>query len=65
MMKTKEKSNMENNSGGVGFLGLLTIVFIVLKLVGIITWSWWAVLAPIWVPISMVIIVFALALLID
>ena len=37
-------------SGGVGFLGLLTIVFIVLKLTGNIAWSWWWVLAPIWIP---------------
>lgn len=35
-------------SGGVGFLGLLTIAFIVLKLTGFIDWSWWAVTAPLW-----------------
>ena len=41
---------MENSSsGGIGFLGLLAIVFITLKLVGTITWSWWWVLAPIWI----------------
>lgn len=37
-----------NNSGGIGFIGLLTIIFIVLKLVGTITWSWWWVLSPLW-----------------
>ena len=35
-------------SGGIGFLGLLTILFIGLKLTGHINWSWWWVLAPIW-----------------
>ena len=44
---------MENNSksagGGVGFCGLLTIAFIVLKLCGIIKWSWLWVLSPIWI----------------
>lgn len=35
-----------SSSGGVGFFGLLTIVFIVLKLTGFITWSWWWVLSP-------------------
>jgi len=35
-------------SGGIGFLGLLTIVFITLKLTGVIAWSWWWVLAPLW-----------------
>ena len=33
---------------GPNFLGLLTIVFITLKLTGYITWSWWWVLAPLW-----------------
>lgn len=35
-------------SGGIGFSGLLTIVFIVLKLCHVIDWSWWWVLSPIW-----------------
>lgn len=38
------------NSGGIGFLGLLTIVFITLKLTGVINWSWWWVLSPILIP---------------
>lgn len=37
--------------GGISFGGLLTIVFIVLKLTGYITWSWVWVLAPLWIPI--------------
>lgn len=36
-------------SGGVGFTGLLTIAFIVLKLCGVIAWSWWWVLSPLWI----------------
>lgn len=36
------------SSGGVGFLGLLTLLFIGLKLAGVINWSWWWVLAPLW-----------------
>ena len=39
-------------SGGIGFFGLLTIVFIVLKLLGVITWSWVWVLSPLWISIS-------------
>jgi hypothetical protein len=34
----------------VGFLGLLAIVFTALKLAGSITWSWWWVLSPLWLP---------------
>ena len=36
-----------SSSGGVGFCGLLTIVFITLKLLGVIDWSWWLVWSPI------------------
>jgi len=34
-----------------GFPGLLAIAFIVLKLTGYITWSWWWVTSPLWIPI--------------
>ena len=37
------------SSGGIGFVGLLTIVFIALKLTGVIGWSWWWVLSPLWI----------------
>lgn len=33
----------------VGFLGLLTLLFITLKLLGVVTWSWLAVLSPLWI----------------
>lgn len=40
--------NDNNTSGGsgIGFIGLLTIVFITLKLLGVIKWSWLWVLSP-------------------
>ena len=41
--------NSSVSSGGIGFCGLLTIVFIVLKLLGKITWSWLWVLSPLWI----------------
>jgi hypothetical protein len=44
-------SNTSTNSGGIGFLGLLTLVFIVLKLTAVIAWSWLWVLSPLWMPI--------------
>lgn len=37
------------SSGGIGFAGLLTIAFIILKLMGIIKWSWLWVLSPLWI----------------
>lgn len=47
---------MENKSSGIGFLGLLAIVFIVLKLTKVIAWSWLWVLSPIWIPALLVVI---------
>lgn len=44
--------NKETNTtvtGGIGFCGLLTIVFIVLKLLNKISWPWIWVLAPLWI----------------
>jgi hypothetical protein len=40
-------------SGGIGFTGLLTILFIALKLTGIIHWSWFWVLLPILLSIGL------------
>lgn len=47
--------------GGIGFLGMLTILFIGLKLAGFITWPWWVVLVPLWGPLVLVVL-FVLAL---
>lgn len=40
---------MESKSGGIGFVGVLTAVFVGLKLAKVIDWSWWWVLSPIWI----------------
>lgn len=45
-----KNSSKGSAAGGVGFCGLLAIAFIVLKLTGVIAWSWWWVLAPLWIP---------------
>ena len=54
-------SSSNSSSGGIGFCGLLAIVFIVLKLVGVISWSWVWVLAPLWIPISIAVVFFIIA----
>jgi len=45
---------MSNNSSssGIGFTGLLTIVFVTLKLTNYIDWSWWWVLSPLWISVA-------------
>jgi hypothetical protein len=54
----------QTTTGGIGFPGLLTILFIGLKLMGVISWSWWWVLAPLWVTgLLVIVVVVALAAL--
>lgn len=48
------------SSGGIGFCGLLAILFIALKLTGYITWSWLWVLSPIWLPFAIVLAIAAI-----
>lgn len=48
-------TNTTNTAGGMGFLGWLTLIFIVLKLTGYIAWSWLWVLSPLWIPFAFVI----------
>ena len=59
-------SNSSNSgaSGGISFCGLLTIVFIVLKLCGVISWSWVWVLSPLWISFSLAVIIIAIVLLV-
>ncbi len=54
-------SKNDSQSGGISFLGLLTIVFITLKLVGVISWSWWWVLSPFWLPLAIVALIYIIA----
>ena len=50
--------NNSSNGGGISFGAVLGIVFIVLKLVGVINWSWLWVLSPIWISILLVILIY-------
>lgn len=49
---------------GPTFLELLTIVFIVLKLTHKIEWSWIWVLAPTWIPIALLAVIFAVCIIV-
>ncbi len=51
-------TNNNSNGGTIGFPAILALVFIVLKLIGKITWSWWWVLSPIWIPVTLLILGF-------
>lgn len=43
---------------GFGFTGILTIIFVLAKIFNKITWSWWWVFSPIWLPIATIIGIF-------
>lgn len=57
-------NNGNNNNSGITFFGLLAVAFIVLKLTGTIQWSWWAVLAPLWVPAVVIVVIAVVIVLI-
>lgn len=48
------------SGGGLGLASVLTIIFIVLKLVGVINWSWWWVLSPLWINAILVAVIFVI-----
>ena len=68
-------SNSNNNDnrgttigGGLNILGVVEIVFIILKLLGIINWSWWIVLIPLWIDLGitlLVILIIIVAIIMD
>ena len=49
--------NNNTSSGGMSFVGVLTLIFVVLKLIGVINWSWVAVLSPLWIALIIDIII--------
>ena len=49
-----------SSSSGIGFAGLLTVAFIVLKIIGKIDWSWWWILAPLWISGLVALVVFGI-----
>lgn len=59
-MGSKEKAS----GGGLGIGGVLAVVFIVLKLVGVIDWSWVWVLAPIWISAGLVLLLILCAVIV-
>jgi len=56
-------STSSSSSSGIGFVGLLTIVFITLKLLGKITWSWFWVLSPIWISTVIALVILSIILI--
>lgn len=55
----------KETTGGITFFGALTVLFIGLKLSGIIHWSWMCVLAPIWAPSAIILVVLITAYIVS
>lgn len=52
-----------SNSSTSGILEVVTIVFVILKLTGVVDWSWWIVFSPILVPITIGLVILLLVLI--
>jgi hypothetical protein len=65
---SKGEKRMDNKNvstgNGIGFCGVLTLIFITLKLIGIINWSWWWVLSPLWIPVAIALFIILIILVV-
>jgi hypothetical protein len=57
-------ANNNQTAGGIGLGGILFIVFLILKLTNVITWSWWWVTSPLWIPFAVGILFLLIGILI-
>ena len=55
----------ENNGSSIGFLGVLQIIFIVLKLCNVLQWSWWMVFIPAYISAGLTIILIVIAIILS
>ena len=55
--------NSSGSSSGVGCLGILQIIFLVLKIAKVVTWSWWLVFAPTLLGLGLVVLALFLAII--
>lgn len=62
-LESRTRSTTSSTSGGIGFDGLLTLLFIGLKLTGNITWSWWWVLSPLWISVLFLLVVLMIVII--
>lgn len=55
----------EKSNSGTGFLGMLCLLFIALKLMGYIDWSWLWVLSPIWISLTLMALIAVVVVLVE
>lgn len=59
------KNKNETTSGGIGFFGILQLIFITLKLCKVIEWSWWLVLIPMFVSLTVALVLIILGVILS
>jgi hypothetical protein len=52
-------TSSSGSSSGISFAGALTVAFVVLKLYGVVAWSWWWVLSPLWISFLLAVVIIA------
>lgn len=60
---TRDENENKNVYNGIGFFGLLQVVFIALKVAKVIDWSWWLVFIPAWIDIGIFLIIVIIAII--
>ena len=60
-MSDYRKERSSTKTGTDITLSLLLVAFVVLKLCGVIDWSWWWVTSPIWIPLGIALLLFAVS----
>jgi hypothetical protein len=53
------KESNSKSSSGIGLCTMLFLIFLILKLCGVITWSWWLVTSPLWGPVAILLLILA------
>lgn len=59
------KNSKSSSGSGIGFVGALTVAFIILKLCGVIKWAWLWVLSPVWISVLLGIVIIIIMLSVD
>ena len=54
----------KEKSGGLGFLSILALIFVVAKLFGVIAWSWWLVFTPVLIPTGLLVLIYIIAVVV-
>lgn len=57
------ENKSSTTTSGISFSGVLFIVFLILKLTGVIGWSWWWVTAPLWASVGIAVVVFLVTII--